>query len=172
MSCRSNIEGTWSYNDLIGSKFKIKSIRLSYYGSINRFGAFKYSGEELTLKAIYFRVSTDGKILTLFRMEEVCGKLFLPKDLELIEISPVSNESTICGRFSPSRKSLIGLVEEEEEEETSSGKVSDKKDLPEIIEDQSSPTINNNQQSEDEKESLMEEDPFMLNINSWEIISL
>lgn len=169
MSCWSNIEGTWSYNDLIGSKFKIKSIRLSSYGTINRSGAFKYSGEELTLKAIYFRVSTDGKILTLFRMEEVCGKLFLPKDLELIEISPVSNESTICGRFSPSRKSLIGSVEEEE---NSSDKVSDEKDHSEITGNQSSPVINNNQQPEDEKESLMEEDPFLLNINSWEIISL
>ena len=169
MSCWSNIEGTWSYDDLIGSKFNVKSIRLSSYGNINRSGAFKYSGEELTLKAIYFRASTDGKIITLFRMEEVCGKLFLPKDLELIEINPVSNESTICGRFSPSRKSLIGSVEEEE---NSSDSVNDEKDLPEITGDQSSPIINNNQQPGDEKESLVEQDPFLLNINSWEVISL
>ena len=168
MSCWSNIEGTWSYNDLIGSKFRVKSVRIANYGLINKTASFRYSNEVFTLKAVYFRSSTDGKVITLFRMEEVCGKLFLPKDLELIEINPVSNESTICGRFSPGRKSLIGSIEGE----NSSDKVSDEKDPPEITGNQSSPIINNNQQPEDEKESLLEEDPFLLNINSWEIISL
>ena len=170
MSCWSNIEGTWSYSDLIGSKFKIKSIRLSSYGQINKSGAFSLSGQELTLKAVYFRASTDGKVLTLFRMEEVCGKLFLPKDLELIEISPVSNISTVCGQFSPCSKNLVGISNEPEEESSSNNNAG--------LEDPSpvSHLLKSSPQSEMIKDTkdivIKDDDPFLHNINEWEIICL
>lgn len=167
MSCWSNIEGTWSYKDLIGSKFKIKSVRLSHFGELNKSGAFKYSGEVLTLKAIYFRVSTDGKTLTLFRMEEVCGKLFLPKDLELVEISPISHESTICGKFSPGKKNLIGIEESElVKDNLESNPKSKETNFPNV------PAQTNHSLIEKEAVKELWEDPFLQNINSWEIINL
>lgn len=101
MACWSNIEGTWSYKDLIGSRFKLKSIPISIGGVLQKgCNSLKYSNTEMTLKEIHFRVTTDGKVYTLFQMEEFCGKLFLPRDLEVIEIIPVPTRiATICGEF-------------------------------------------------------------------------
>lgn len=108
MACWSSIEGTWSYKDMIGAKFKLKSLPISIGGVLQRGCSFRYSQMELTLMDIYFRVSTDGKVIPLFRMKEVCGKLFLPRDLELIEISPVLRTSTICGEFVCGNKTFVG----------------------------------------------------------------
>ena len=168
MSCWSNIEGTWSYNDLIGSKFKVKSIRLSSYGNVNRSGAFKYSGEELTLKAIYFRASTDGKVITLYRMEEVCGKLFLPKDLELIELCKANEDPSICGQIKVGPKNIIipgGKDSEiiEEEKTTTPSPLVKPEDNPVETTSTTTPL------PEPEEENI---DLFDQNINSWEILNL
>lgn len=169
MSCWSNIEGTWSYNDLIGSKFKVKSMRLSYFGAVNTSADFKHSGEEYTLKAVYFRASTDGKVIPLFRMEEVCGKLFLPKDLELVEILPVSNISTVCGKFSPCSKNLIGINEETEDGEVEPQTVNEEEPQQSSTYAVRRSVVVN---SEESHEKEMIEDPFLQNINSWKIVKL
>lgn len=175
MSCWSNIEGTWSYNDLIGSKFKIKSVRLSNYGKISRDSAFRYSGEEFTLKAVYFRSSTDGKVITLFRMEEVCGKLFLPKDLELIKISPVFNVSTVCGKFSPCSKNIIGVNEEQNSTINNPSSNTGEPENFESTTDQENaaetdPLKPNNKPIVNEEVEI--DDPFLHNIDEWEIVFL
>ena len=168
MSCWSNIEGTWSYNDLIGSKFKVKSLRISSYGYINKSGAFKYSGEVFTLKAIYFRASTDGKVITLYRMEEVCGKLFLPKDLELIELCKASEDPSICGQTKVGPKNIIipgGKDSEiiEEEKTTTPSPLVKPEDNPVETTSTTTPL------PEPEEENI---DLFDQNINSWEILNL
>lgn len=169
MSCWSNIGGTWSYRDLIGAKFKVKSVCLSTHGSINKSCSFRFGGEELTLRDIYFRSSTDGKIITLFRMEEVCGKLFLPRDLELIEINPVSNNPTICGEFSASKKNIIGTSSLEEiNSKTGDGSKSSSESIIEQFTTKPSLDLDNI----DEEETKVNDDPFLYNINSWEIIVL
>ena len=164
MSCWSNIEGTWSYKDMIGSKFKLKSISLSYGGVLNKCNPFRYSEMELTLKDIYFRVSTDGKIIPLFRMEEVCGKLFLGKDLELVEISKASVDPKICGLFVAGPKNYIcGCNSEEVEEVTTTTTTQSPKE--EIT---TSTTTTTPIPPEDDEER----DPFEQNIDSWDIIEL
>ena len=157
MSCWSNIEGTWSYKDLIGSKFKIKSVRLSYYGTLKK-DCFHFSGQTLTLKDIYFRASTDGKIIPLFRMEEICGKLFIPKDLELIEINPVPKIKTDCGKFTCGTKSII------QKEKSSLNNNSE-----EVIPYQDTELISLMNSSDDVSENQKEIDD---DIDSWDIIVL
>ena len=108
MACWSDIEGTWSYKDLIGSRFRLKHISISHGGIVNKNNSFKYSESELTLKEVYFRVTTDGKVQPLFRMEEIIGKLFFPNDLELLEISKACDEPKVCGTFITAPKSFVG----------------------------------------------------------------
>ena len=99
MACWSKIEGTWSYREMIGAKFRVKSLPLSIGGKLQKGCGFRYSNMILTLKDVYFRASTDGKVIPLFRMEEVCGRLFLPRDLELLEVSKIPEITSICGEF-------------------------------------------------------------------------
>lgn len=98
MACWSKIEGTWSYWDLIGAKFKLKSVPLSINGVLQK-DLIALSRQDLILEEIFFRASTDGKLVPLFRMKNICGKLFRARDLELIEINPLQNISTYCGNF-------------------------------------------------------------------------
>lgn len=99
MACWSKIEGTWSYREMIGAKFRVKSLPLSVGGKLQKGCGFRYSNMILTLKDVYFRASTDGKVIPLFRMEEVCGRLFLPRDLELLEVNKIPGITSICGEF-------------------------------------------------------------------------
>jgi hypothetical protein len=99
MSCWSSIEGTWSYRDLIGSRFKLKSISFSLNKSLKKDCQLRFSEQELTLEEVYFRVTTDGKVFTLFKMKEVCGTLFLPRDVELLDINPVDTSNAVTGQF-------------------------------------------------------------------------
>ena len=99
MACWSNIEGTWSYRDMIGSKFKLKSIAVSRGGVTVKNGdkLLRYSQMEMTVKDIHFRSSSDGKVIPLFEMEGICGSLFVPRDLELVEVNHFPDIPSICG---------------------------------------------------------------------------
>ena len=175
MACWNSIEGVWSYKDLIGSKFRIKSVSISYAGIINKNSSFRYSNMELTLKEVYFRASTDGKVLILFRMEEIVGKLFIPSDLELIEIVKASDDPKVCGRFIAETKGLVGNDDYQE------------KNNPEniLVEEIPSRSIQNSDVDRDHsseptdrsdmiKSSIedKEESDFLKNINNWEIVVL
>lgn len=157
MSCWSNIEGIWSYKDMIGSKFKVKSVCISLNGVINK-SSFKYSNQELTLKEVYFRSSTDGKIIVLFRMEEVCGKLFLPKDLELIEVykATINDEGLKCGKALVGKKNIIN--DTKEDITTTTTTTTSIPEIPPVEEDK-----------EDIPNNIFDD---TVDINSWEIVIL
>lgn len=101
MACWSDIEGTWSYQDMIGSKFKLKSIAVSRGGVTVKNGdkLLRYSQMEMTVKDIHFRASCDGKVIPLFEMEGICGSLFVPRDLELVEVNRFPDIPAISGRI-------------------------------------------------------------------------
>ena len=162
MACWSSIEGTWSYKELIGSKFRLKSIPISINGVLQKKCNLKYSQMSMTLKEVYFRVSTDGKVYTLFRMEEVCGKLFLPRDLELIEINRFMPGSTKCGEFVCGRI-LVGTGIEPENSPEIKDKPTDN-----IITSTPKPILPNPEEGDDELG-----DGYIYDIiDNWEIIGL
>lgn len=162
MACWSSIEGTWSYKELIGSKFRLKSIPISINGVLQKKCNLKYSQMSMTLKDVYFRVSTDGKVYTLFRMEEVCGKLFLPRDLELIEINSFMPGSTKCGEFVCGRI-LVGTGIEPENNPEIEDKPTDN-----IITSTPKPILPNPEEGDDESG-----DGYIYDIiDNWEIIGL
>lgn len=171
MACWSSIDGIWSYKDLIGSKFRLKSISISYAGTINKNSPFRYSNMELTLKEVYFRVSTDGKVLILFRMEEVVGKLFIPSDLELLEIVKAGDDPKVCGRFIAETKGLVG--NDDYHEKINSENILTEEIFPKSIQDNIDYSGLNDQNGLT-KSSVenKEENDFLKNINNWEIVRL
>lgn len=172
MSCWSDIEGTWSYKDMRGSRVKLKSVSLSYKGTINKNSAFRYAGMEMTIKDIYFRVSTDGKIIPLFRMEEVTGKLFLGRDLELIEISRTPSDPRVCGKFVTGPKNWAGENIDEEGSDNSSDDEETEVITTTTSTTTSSPELTTTTTTTTQIPDPEEEDPFDQNVDSWEIIIL
>lgn len=171
MACWSSIEGTRSYKELIGSKFRLKSVPISINGVLQKKCNLKYSQMSLTLKDVYFRVSTDGKVYTLFRMEEVCGKLFLPRDLELIEINRFMPGSTRCGEFVCGRI-LVGTGVEPENN-LDNPEVEDEP-TDNIITSTPKPILPNPEEGDEElDEDDFDGDGYIYDIiDNWEIISL
>lgn len=69
--------GTWSYNDMIGSVVRIKSVP----------PGTPVEAEKLcTISDIVFRVSLDGKTITKIILQEYPDYVFTWKDLEVITI--------------------------------------------------------------------------------------
>lgn len=154
MACWSDIEGIWSYQDMIGSKFKLKSIAVSRGGITVKNGdkLLRYSQMEMTVKDIHFRASCDGKVIPLFEMEGICGSLFVPRDLELIEVNrfpdiPAISGRIICGKAYCGNRIILQDPFEE---------INDKVTIEE----------NNDNESEEIKPTFMDQ------TNSWEIIGL
>jgi hypothetical protein len=88
--CKQDPAGTWDYKDLIGSAVKVKSMPVTNFIAID-------SEEVFTIDDIYFRVSLDGKIITIVKLKELPGSFFTLRDLELVGISRKSNK--IVGEF-------------------------------------------------------------------------
>ncbi len=170
MSCWSDFEGTWSYKDMIGSKVRLKSVSLSYVGKLRKDSSFRFAGAEMTIKDIYYRVNTEGKIIPLFRMEEVCGKLFLGRDLEVLSLSePSSSESRICGKFSTGPKNLVEeeIITEEDNNLNISILSEEENNSPKVR------TFERKVISEAEDENIIIEDSEEDNdINNWKVIML
>lgn len=99
MACWSAIEGTYRYQELLGSKFKLKSVPLSLHGNLQTGCPGNITTETMTLAEVYFKATTDGKVYPMFRMKEVCGRLFSPRDLELIETTKIPKLSAVCGNI-------------------------------------------------------------------------
>ena len=70
-SCRNSRivgpSGIWEYEQLIGAKVKVSSLPVS-----NFFGCFSGGGSNdlLTIKDIYFRISLDGKTITVIELTQ------------------------------------------------------------------------------------------------------
>ncbi|MBP3732388.1 MAG: hypothetical protein J6I84_04000 [Bacilli bacterium] len=69
--------GTWSREDLIGAHVIVASMPVSNY---TRFFA---SDQVYTIEDIYFRVSNDGKAITIIILKECPGMFFTWKDLDI-----------------------------------------------------------------------------------------
>lgn len=89
------LDGTWTYNDMIGSTMRLKSMPCGNYFSFLG-GAAE---QDLTLEEVYFKVSRDGKVFPVFKMKEFPDKLFTPRDLEVISVNPCAWVPAICGEF-------------------------------------------------------------------------
>lgn len=86
--------GIWKYEQLLGAKVKIKSLAVS-----NLFYTFNTS-DNCTIKDIHFRVSIDGKTITIVELDQYPGKVFTWRDLEIQEITnPCILDEAICGEF-------------------------------------------------------------------------
>lgn len=90
-----NPSGTWNLEQLLGAKVCIKST------SVNNFmSCFGFDSSQLvTIKDIYFRISMDGKAFTVIEIEELPSKVFLWKDLEIVELRNKPRFDALCGTF-------------------------------------------------------------------------
>lgn len=86
--------GIWEYEQLLGAKVKLKSLPVS-----NFFGCMCSDSDTLTIKDIYFRISLDGKTITVLELAEYPGKIFTWKDVEVVDISSTAKFKAICGTF-------------------------------------------------------------------------
>ena len=117
MSCWNNIEGIWSYEDLIGAKFRLRAITLSTGGLLISGSRHNFAEDILYLKKVHFQVTTDGMIHPLFEMDGICDRYFKLRELELIEVYPISKDSTICGKIKCGDRVLIGTGVESEDDQ-------------------------------------------------------
>lgn len=83
--------GIWEYKNMIGAKVRISSMPVS---NLNFSFAFNCSAI-YTVDDVYFRVTTDGKTITIIRLKEIPDYIFTWKDLEVINIQNISE--SICG---------------------------------------------------------------------------
>ncbi len=82
--------GIWDYLNFIGAKAKIKSVPISNFSN-------KLPVGECTILDVYFRVSLDGKAITVVRLKECPDLFFTLKDLEIIETK--NYPQSMCGGF-------------------------------------------------------------------------
>lgn len=71
--------GIWDYQNMIGAQVKVKSMPISNFSS----GIM--ASNIYTIDDIYFRVSLDGKTITIIRLRELPDLFFTWKDLEVIK---------------------------------------------------------------------------------------
>lgn len=92
--CIKNPSGSWSYEQLIGAKVRIKST-----GAVNGlFSCFDSQGLS-TVKDMVFRISTDGKTIPVVILSEYPDKVFIWRDLEVVELSNEYRYDSVCGGF-------------------------------------------------------------------------
>lgn len=82
MSCRKQRytcpAGIWNYDNMVGARVAIRST------TIGNFNQFAVDGEYI-IKDIYFRVSLDGKTITLIELEGLPDSYFTFKDVEILD---------------------------------------------------------------------------------------
>lgn len=108
--------GNWDYYQLIGAKVRISSLPIS-----NFFNCINSTTDLYTIKDIYFRISIDGKTITIIELEEYPDKFFTWKDLEVVEINTSTLNKPICGTFC-SGQAICGY---KVDQEPSFGSISD-----------------------------------------------
>lgn len=84
--------GVWNYKNMIGATARIKSMSVSNLNNI-----FAFDSTTLhVIEDIYFRVTTDGKVVTIIRLEDMPDCLFTWKDLEILNMKYISK--AVCGQ--------------------------------------------------------------------------
>ena len=71
--------GIWDFQNMIGAQVKVKSMPISNFSS----GIM--ASNIYTIDDIYFRVSLDGKTITIIRLRELPDLFFTWKDLEVVK---------------------------------------------------------------------------------------
>lgn len=83
--------GIWDPTQLIGAHVAVKSMPVS-----NNFDAgFKRNLTDCIVKKVYYRISTDGKAITVVELAEIPEYFFTLKDLEFLNIQ--NTFLSICG---------------------------------------------------------------------------
>ena len=88
-----NPSGVWEYSQMIGAKVYIKSMPVSNFFNCQN------AGNLFTIKNIYFRITTDGKAITVVELSEIPGKVFTLKDIMISELVNPIKVRPICGAF-------------------------------------------------------------------------
>lgn len=90
--------GVWDYSQLIGAQVQISSMPIS---NLPRGGAESLNVNVCTITDIYFKVSVDGKTITIIRLKEFPECVFTWKDLRILNLPNTATSSTgeaTCGR--------------------------------------------------------------------------
>ena len=89
--CCVDPSGVWDYKDMIGAKVVVKSM------PVGNFFKMTSCSKTHTIKDIYFRVTLDGKTITLVELEgaDLEGIYFNWKDLIIIDITEKNAKNTI-----------------------------------------------------------------------------
>lgn len=87
-----NPSGIWEYYQLIGAKVYIKSMPVSNFFNLQ-------NSTKGTIKDILFRITLDGKTITVVELEEYPGKVFTWKDLMIYELVNAVTVKALCGGF-------------------------------------------------------------------------
>lgn len=93
--CKRDMDpsGIWDYQNMIGAQVRVKSMPIS------NFSRGIMASDVFTIEDIYFRVSLDGKTITVIRLKEFPDLFFTWKDLEVIRTLTYSN--ALCGAVKP-----------------------------------------------------------------------
>ena len=75
--------GIWEYENMVGARVRIKSMPVSNF--------FRLAEIDKTyvVEDVYFRVSTDGKVITVVKLVGMEDLIFTWKDLEVISINEI-----------------------------------------------------------------------------------
>ena len=97
-----NPSGNWNYEHMLGAKVRVRSI------GINNLFNCPDSNSLSTVKDIIFRISIDGKVIPLVELYEYPDKVFIWKDLEVVELCNNYEETdALCGVFNCG-KAIVG----------------------------------------------------------------
>ena len=114
--------GIWDFQNMIGAQVKVKSMPISNFSS----GIM--ASDTYTIGDIYFRVSLDGKTITIIRLRELPDLFFTWKDLEAIKT--MSYGLAITGNFKVGM-TIAGYGEMSEEDEADSEEINVLEDIEE-----------------------------------------
>lgn len=109
--CKRDMDpaGIWDFQNMIGAQVKVKSMPVS------NFSKGIMSSDVYTISDIYFRVSLDGKTITIIRLRELPDLFFTWKDLEVIRT--MGYALGITGTFKAGG-TLVGYGEAPEDDES------------------------------------------------------
>ena len=122
--CKRDMDpaGIWDFQNMIGAQVKVKSMPISNFSS----GIM--ASDIYTIGDIYFRVSLDGKTITVIRLRELPDLFFTWKDLEVVKT--MSYSLAITGNFKVGR-TIAGYGEMTEEDEIDSENINVLEDIEE-----------------------------------------
>ena len=122
--CKRDMDpaGIWDFQNMIGAQVKVKSMPISNFSS----GIM--ASDTYTIGDIYFRVSLDGKTITIIRLRELPDLFFTWKDLEVIKTMSYGLATT--GNFKVGM-TIAGYGEMSEEDEADSEDINVLEDIEE-----------------------------------------